>query len=391
MVCLRRYDRSPRSSHCVIKSCLNGENLFWDQRRGGGVPISDGVVALMYRPGWTDLALSCRVRRSGEVHGSRSRSEVAGSLVTAPGGRYRAELADGDGGRTIVICDGRVVWTVRDLSGGPVVTSQSAESCRCPFAELLNPTWLLADFGLDVTGQAEHAGRSGYSAAGFLREARGRGMPPGEHVAMLIDEELGVVLRYERSALGAQAEEAELADLRVHSVDAVDPALFAPPAGAGHRALPVAGGRGGSGFAGCWRPGCRAACPLACRLTCRLLRDRSGRAHGRQSQDRGLRRAVLAGDLGTGHCPLAGSAAALCRRPAPGPCLAAGPWHLTAAEPVSVAGRHGMRITAALSGGASARGAGPITSLPVRADHVAAVIDDDLVSWIFDPPQKSPE
>jgi hypothetical protein len=37
-----------------------------------------------------------------------------------------------------------------------------------------------------------------------------------------------------------------------------------------------------------------------------------------------------------------------------------------------------MRITAALSGGASARGAGPITSLPVRADHVAAVIDDDL-------------
>lgn len=58
------------------------------------------------------------------------------------------------------------------ISGaGPICDGVSGS---VPFPELMNPSWLLAEYDLRVTGQSEHLGRSAYAIAGSPRLASDR-------------------------------------------------------------------------------------------------------------------------------------------------------------------------------------------------------------------------
>ena len=158
-----------------------------------------GLVPLLYRARWLRFSLSGEVRSRRQRHGDGGHDELSGGLLAAPGGRYRADLVDEDGEHELMICD-----------GPPGVI---------PFAELLIPSWLLADFDLEITGPAEHIGRGAYAVAGQPRQAGGE---RAHRVSALVDAELGVLLRYEKT--GPQlAESAEFTSLTVDAVESADP------------------------------------------------------------------------------------------------------------------------------------------------------------------------
>jgi len=107
------------------------------------------------------------LKNERDLVGFDGHDELSGSLLAAPGGRYRADLVDEDGDRELLICDGRPVGM--------------------PFPELLSPSWLLADFELEVTAETEYLGRAAYGVAGSPRLA-GEGRT-ADRVTALIDAE----------------------------------------------------------------------------------------------------------------------------------------------------------------------------------------------------------
>jgi outer membrane lipoprotein-sorting protein len=161
--------------------------------------ISD-LVPLMYRARWLRYSLSGEVRSRRKRGGDGGYDELSGSLQTAPGGLYRADLVDEDGERELSVCD--------EYSG------------RVPFPDLLIPSWLLAHFDLKVTGQTDHVGRAAYAIAGQPRQG---GEDTALRVSALVDAELGVLLRYEETGPHGQAQTAEFTSLTVGSAGSADP------------------------------------------------------------------------------------------------------------------------------------------------------------------------
>lgn len=137
--------------------------------------ISD-LVPLLYRTRWLRFSLSGEVRSRRRRGGDGGHDELSGSLLAARGGLCRADLVDEDGERELRICDG--------------------PQGSIPFADLLIPSWLLAGFDLEVIGTADHIGRAAYAVAGQPRQA---GRDTGPRVSALVDAELGVLLRYEKT------------------------------------------------------------------------------------------------------------------------------------------------------------------------------------------------
>jgi hypothetical protein len=164
--------------------------------------LSD-LVPLLYRARWLRSSLSGDVRSRRRRGGDEGHDELSGSLLAAPGGRYRTDLTDEDGDRQLRISDGR-----------PAIV---------PFPELLIPSWLLAGFELEITGQAEHIGRAAYAVAGRPRQAAEE---PASRVSALVDAELGVLLRYEQTGPRWRAETAEFTSLTVDDAETADPLLF---------------------------------------------------------------------------------------------------------------------------------------------------------------------
>jgi hypothetical protein len=71
--------------------------------------------------------------------------------------------------------------------------------------------WLAA-FDLEIIGRTDHIGRDAYAVAGQPRQTGGEA---GRRVSALVDAELGVLLRYEKSGPRGQAETAEFTSLKV--------------------------------------------------------------------------------------------------------------------------------------------------------------------------------
>ena len=161
--------------------------------------ISD-LVPLLYRARWLRFSLSGEARSRRKRGGDGGHDELSGSLLAAPGGRYRADLIDEDGERELMICDG--------------------QTGAIPFPDLLIPSWLLADFDLEITGQTEHIGRAAHAVAGQPRQA---GKHAGPRVSALVDAELGVLLRYEKTSRHGQAEIAEFTSLTVAAAESAGP------------------------------------------------------------------------------------------------------------------------------------------------------------------------
>jgi hypothetical protein len=177
------------------------------------------LVSLLYRADWTQLTLSAVVNDGTEV-------------LLAPGRRYRVAAEDGLTG-----CNGDRPWR---LSARDVQDDEGAghwvSGPEPPLPDLLCPAWLLISSQLELRGAARACGRDAFRV-GVTRRAghHGRRVPAqfrAGHAEVLVDAELGILLRVAWLAGSADPSDAQVTELVSLDLDPViDPALFAPPPG----------------------------------------------------------------------------------------------------------------------------------------------------------------
>lgn len=231
-------------------------------------------LLLLYRADWTQWSLSARIskrrnRRLSAHLTDRLAAEMrrrSGGLVTfmwsalsakrhlgapdqwaqtterlllAPGGRYRFQPDDGqsaaDRGHDeddedevrLIVSDGEFCWVIRSDEAERSVV----DLAHPPFRDVVRPTWLMHQFELTTTGTTEVAGRAALQVSGTPRLPADRwGLITAQldRVDIVIDAELGLVLRYESVFDGQPLTSLEVADLVINPSAAADPASFRP-------------------------------------------------------------------------------------------------------------------------------------------------------------------
>jgi hypothetical protein len=216
------------------------------------------LAGLLYRADWTQLTLSAEVMRvTGPGHegagwpGARTPRlpwispgqpsedpgggpyRVTGRLLVAPGRRYRLETTGDDGQKFLEGCDGDRPWcrmsqpedgSSLQFFGGP----------QPPEPELLHPSWLLTGFDLGPADAVVVGGRDGYRLVATARPSPVLGQRPwgnSDEAEVVVDAELGILLRCERRSGGHVVLASELSGVVSGPSGAVDPAQFAAPAG----------------------------------------------------------------------------------------------------------------------------------------------------------------
>jgi hypothetical protein len=203
-------------------------------------------------------------------------------LLLAPGGRFRLETSSSGGLASVRICDGQVTCDTyhgdedgdRGSGGGGSSSSSSDEGhgdqghggeghgededspselspARPPCEELLCPAWLPAAFALELAGSAFVAGRAVHRVIGRERPAGRRGFPPDRsdsrpahrrgrpgaglsypgRIDALVDSELGILLRCERTHGGQVVSRQEITGITLDPPEAGDAQRFTIPAG----------------------------------------------------------------------------------------------------------------------------------------------------------------
>ncbi len=217
------------------------------------------LVALLYRADWTHLCLSGEVSGIDEpllavITQVRAGNREAGGLfppfpsgpaaapsdptrlLIAPGKRYRKDSPDGQFASG---CDGEHIWQWwRQPPPGEVRLSGRPEP---PIPALLCPSWLLDGYDLEVGEAVSACGRDGVHVVATARHAMPEpggapflpllSWPPGrfDHVDVIVDTGLGILLRCERRKADRPA---ELIEFRRLTVDpGLDPEQFTAPAG----------------------------------------------------------------------------------------------------------------------------------------------------------------
>jgi hypothetical protein len=174
------------------------------------------LVSLLYHADWTQLTLSA-VTDDGT------------SILVAPGRRYRVAARDGLTG-----CNGDRPWR---LDARPIQDGRGEvhwySGPEPPLPDLLCPAWLLISSHLEPRGTARACGRDAFRAEVTTRKGRHGHRVPARfragHAEVLVDVELGILLRVTWLPDGAEPEVTELVSLDLDPV--IDPALFAPPPG----------------------------------------------------------------------------------------------------------------------------------------------------------------
>jgi hypothetical protein len=174
------------------------------------------LVSLLYHADWAQLSLSAVVNDGTNV-------------LVAPGRRYRVAAGD-----RLTGCDGDRPWRLdaeeAPDAGGDVHWVSGPEP---PLPELLCPAWLLISSQLEVRGDVRVCGRDAFHVEVTRRAGLNRRKVPSQfragHAAVIVDAELGILLRVAWLADGAEPEVTELASLDLDPV--IDPALFRPPPG----------------------------------------------------------------------------------------------------------------------------------------------------------------
>jgi len=245
------------------------------------MPGSRDLLTLMYRADWTRWSLSAvvSVQRDGEVSERLtdraiadlrresggvwppvaprphrpSRAEVRQRLVIAPGGRYRVEPIDdeprddeprageprGDESRSeavrLIVCDGESCWVIRGAGENAEADRYDADPARTPMPDVVAPTWLLSRFRLTAQGLTQVGGRAAYRVLAIPRLPADRMLARFDalfdRLELLVDAELGVVLRRAAVFDGRPVGIVELRDVTVDPPAAADPATFRPPPG----------------------------------------------------------------------------------------------------------------------------------------------------------------
>ena len=205
-------------------------------RKDGGLTDTPDLVTLLYRADWTRLSLAAEVSSvvDHDLAALRSETGVPGAessrstLLVAPGRRYRHQ-EDG----FIRGCDGDRSWQelkddrgwMAELSGDP----------RPPLRTLLRPSWLLTGFTLEILGPVTACGREALRVSATprrsTRDGAARWHQPLDRVDVIVDAELGILLRHEEIFEGKPLKLTEVVDVSFNPAEASDDAQFAPPSG----------------------------------------------------------------------------------------------------------------------------------------------------------------
>jgi outer membrane lipoprotein-sorting protein len=157
--------------------------------------------------------------------------EALSRLLIAPGKRYRVEDIEADPPGCETVCDGETRWQITPDEAA----RQHDQSIQPELAVLLDPSWLIARFDLAITGTAEAAGRPVCKVTATPRPAAPGTAPFPEprvdYVDVLVDAELGMLLRREAFSDGSSIEFSEVRSLTLDPAEAADPAQFEPPPG----------------------------------------------------------------------------------------------------------------------------------------------------------------
>ena len=241
----------------------------WLARGDGGSDMTDlqGVIGLLHRADWIRLSLSAGVHSETDqdLWMSRSRAtrprwvpggrvwrfrenpesspltweeatgdELAGyhcwdtRLLIAPGGRYRQEYQDEPSGRAIG-SDGERSWVWRPQDPAP----PGHIAHKPPLPHLFCPSELLTGYTLEVRGPVTACGRDAIAVQATPRAGTGPGLRSSlsDQLDVIVDAELGILLRYEATFEGQRLSLTEVTAVVLDPPEAADLSRFAPPAG----------------------------------------------------------------------------------------------------------------------------------------------------------------
>ncbi len=231
-----------------------------------------GVIGLLYRADWTRLSLSADVHSESDhdLRMSRVRAirppwapegriwkipvventpltweeatgdELEGynswdtALLIAPGGRYRLEYRDEPSGR-VIGSDGERSWVWRPQDAAPPEPPVDVGP-KPPSHHLFCPSELLEGFALEVRGPVTACGRNAIAVAATPRTSikplsRLRAGSLADHLEVIVDAELGILLRYEETFEGQRLSLTELTAVVLDPPEAADGSRFTPPPG----------------------------------------------------------------------------------------------------------------------------------------------------------------
>ena len=222
------------------------------------MPDLPELVALLYRADWKRLSLSARATqrrdkdadrrlrglaqaerdqelgpvpgflhpRDDGLHDGPEWPETQVHILLARDGRYRVSHDDLEPSR---VCDGESDWLIGDGTALPVRVPGP------PFRGLLRPRWLLACYDLSITAITEVAGRPVHVVTATPRALTTRTGPGDYHlldrVEVLVDAELGILVRSELILDGRTLELTELHDVVIDPPQAADQGMFRLPPG----------------------------------------------------------------------------------------------------------------------------------------------------------------
>jgi outer membrane lipoprotein-sorting protein len=247
----------------------------WRARADGGSDMTDlqDVIGLLYRADWTRLSLSADVHSESDqdllmsrvramrppwISGGLTRrfkvDEEAGPLtweevlseeergyhsrdtrlLIAPGGRYRQEYLDQPSGR-VIGSDGERSWVLHPQDPAPPDPPVDVGH-KPPLLHMFRPSWLLNGFTLEVRGPETACGRDAIAVAATPRTStesmpRLRAGSLSDHLEVIVDAELGFLLRFEETFEGQRMGLTELTALVLDPPEAADPSRFEPPDG----------------------------------------------------------------------------------------------------------------------------------------------------------------
>jgi hypothetical protein len=180
--------------------------------------VGDGrsLVGLLHRADWTRLRMSAEVSDGSAV-------------LIAPGKRYRYDSAD-----YVTGCDGGRPWELaRDDVDDPDGSVRWISGPEPPLRRLLCPAWLLDGSVLEVRARVRACGRDAIDADVTRRPGQPGGIGTADGasapVRVLVDAELGILLRIAEPGEGGEPDVTEL--VRADFDPVIDPGRFAPPPG----------------------------------------------------------------------------------------------------------------------------------------------------------------
>ncbi|HEV3288253.1 MAG TPA: hypothetical protein VG123_04605, partial [Streptosporangiaceae bacterium] len=126
------------------------------------------------------------------------------------------------------------MWHRQDLAPPPWLPVDVGD--EPPLHQLLCPSELLSGFTLEVRGPVTACGRDAIAVAATPRASirhvpRPRAGFLSDHLEVIVDAELGILLRYEETFEGQQLNLTELTAVVLDPPEAADRSRFAPPAG----------------------------------------------------------------------------------------------------------------------------------------------------------------